>query len=245
MDNKTGSSAAGAPLIRSKLESLSTDELISLADTYGIDIPAGLERIFIIEELLFYSSADKPKNSEEMEVSPSYHESVLLPKQYNISYIEAIVRDPLWIYVFWEVKGHDREIYENAADFNGYCLRLIPLDSEGKEPKSKENTFTVAVNIEDNARYLGIAPAAKEIEASGSGSEAFLHDSNCYVIKLGVIRGSAELHIASSLPFYMPLLSENEAINSLSRNDLIRLSGIQDLSITRNTDRQFRIKRQN
>ena len=235
-----------APLTRSKLESLSTDELINLADTYGIDIPSGLERIFIIEELLLYSSADKQKITEELEVSPSYHESVLLPKQYNISYIEAIIRDPLWIFVFWEVKGHDREIHENAADFKGYCLRLIPLDNEGNEPKSKENAFTVAVNIEDNARYLGITPASFD-EVSGEKkppAENDNPDSNYYIIKLGVIRGSSELHIASSMPFNMPVLSENEKIKALSKKPLIRLSGIEDLSITRNTDRQYRIKRQ-
>ena len=34
------------------LDSLSTDELVKLADSHGIDIPPDLERIFVIEELL-------------------------------------------------------------------------------------------------------------------------------------------------------------------------------------------------
>ena len=222
-----------APLSRSRLESLSADELIKLADLYGIDIPFGLERIFIIEELLICSNPDKqPKITEELEVSPTYLESALLPKQYNISFIDAIVRDPLWIFVFWEVKGQDREIHENAPDFKSYCLRLIPLDKDGREPKSKENSFTVSVSTEDCARYLGI-------------TEQINNDSSYYMIKLGVIKGDCEIHIASSLPFYMPRLISSETIAGLNKKDLIRLSGAPDLSVTRNTDRQPRLKRQN
>ena len=220
-----------APISRCRLESLSTDELIKMADNYGIDIPPELERIFIIEELLECLNADLKENNNNLEVVPSFSESALLPKQYNISYVEVLIRDPLWVFVFWEIKGHDREIHENAPDFNGYCLRLIPLNEMEKEPKARENSFTVSIGTEDNARYLGLTEHTKLID-------------NSYVIKLGVIRGDNELQIASSLPFYLPRLSEDEVINGLSQNELIRLSGVQDLSLTRKTDRQSRIKRQ-
>ena len=42
----------GIPITRSYLETLSSWELVKLSDHYGIDIPPGLDRIFIIEELL-------------------------------------------------------------------------------------------------------------------------------------------------------------------------------------------------
>jgi len=218
------------PVSRQWLESLSTDELIKLADTNGIDIPPGLERIFIIEELLEVSSAEEHETADEIKINPSYSETALLPKQYYISYIDVIIRDPLWIFAFWEIKGHDRTIHENAVDFNGYFLRVIPLDKEGNEPKTMENSFTVSVGAEDSARYLGITEHTDQ-------------DSNCYMIKLGVIRGKNELSIASSHPFYLPKLSENENITSLCGNPLIRLSGVQNLSIIKNSDRQSRIKR--
>jgi hypothetical protein len=220
-----------APLSRCHLEGLTTDELIKLADTYGIEIPYGLERIFIIEELLECSNADSRETTNDLEINPSYSETVLLPKQYNISFIDVIVRDPLWIFVFWEVKGQDREIHENAPDFNGYCLRLIPLDEMEKEPNTRENSFTLSVSADDCARYVGLAEHTRQ-------------NSNSYVIKLGVIRGNSEFQIASSLPFYLPRLSEDDNIINLSTNPLISLSGVQDLSITKNTDRQSRIKRQ-
>ncbi|MDR1838705.1 MAG: DUF4912 domain-containing protein [Treponema sp.] len=220
-----------APVSRPWLESLSTGELVKFADSCGIDIPPGLERIFIIEELLEYAASEGQEVKEEIEINPSYSESVALPKQYNISYIEVVIRDPLWIFVFWEIKGHDREIHENANDFNGYCLRVIPLNEGEAELARKENSFTVPVDVNDSARYLGFAE--RSLRAPGR-----------YIVKLGVIRGDSELQIASSEPFYMPRLIEDDYIEEMSRNPLVRLSGVQNLSIIQSTDRQPRVKRQ-
>ncbi|MCL2759128.1 MAG: DUF4912 domain-containing protein [Treponema sp.] len=217
------------PVSRHWLESLSTDELIKLADTYGIDIPPGLERIFIIEELLEAANTDRQETTDDIEVNPSYSETALLPKQYNISFIEIIIRDPLWIYAFWEIKGHDREIHENAGDFDGYCLRVIPINNG--EPDAGENSFTVSLDPADNARYLGFAEHSSQ--ASG-----------CYVIKLCVKRGDNIQQIASSRPFSLPKLNENDVVAELGKNPLMRLSGVQDLQITKNTDRQSRARRQ-
>jgi len=149
-------STSNGQFSRSRLESLSTTELVKLAEDFGVDIPPGLERIFIIEELLLENAyLSEPKTGEEIQIIPSYTEPVVLPKQYNISFIEVIIRDPLWAYVFWEIKSHDREIHENAEDFNGYCLRVIPLIEGEDIQRSKENSFTVSIDKDDSARYLG------------------------------------------------------------------------------------------
>jgi len=220
-----------ATVSRPWLESLSTGELVKFADSCGIDIPPGLERIFIIEELLEYADSQEEEVKDEIEINPSYSESVALPKQYNISYIEVVIRDPLWVFVFWEIKGHDREIHENAQDFNGYCLRVIPLNEGETESERKENSFTVPIDVNDSARYLGFAEHSSQ--ASGR-----------YIVKLIVIRGDEELLLASSPSFYLPRLIEDECLKEMSANPLVRLSGVQDLLITKSTDRKPREKRQ-
>jgi hypothetical protein len=217
------------PVSRIRLESLSTGELIKLADSFGIDIPHGLERIFIIEEILEYYNALDIEVTDDLEINPSCSDTAALPKQYNISYIEVIIRDPLWVFVYWEIKGHDREIHENADDFKGYCLRIVPLNEEKTE--SKEDSFTLPVSADDCARYIGFAEHTSQTQSS-------------YIIKLGVIRGDSELQIIESLPFHLPKLIRNINIFSMKENPLVHLSGIQDLSTTKSTDRQSRIKRQ-
>jgi hypothetical protein len=216
---------------RSKLESYSTGELIKLADSFGIDIPHGLERIFIIEELLEYSDMDALEEGEDIEIDLSYPETAALPKQYNISYINVLIRDPLWVFVYWEIKNHDRELHENLNDFKGYFLRLIPINGEEKDSKSKEDSFTVPVDINDCARYIGLAEHSPQTQGR-------------YIIKLGVTCGNSEIQIAASQPFCMPKLIENVNINNMKENPLLRLSAVEDLSIIKNIDRQSRIKRQ-
>jgi hypothetical protein len=216
---------------RSRLETYSTSELIKLADSFGIDIPHGLERIFIIEELLEYSNASAQEEKEDIEIDLSYPETAALPKQYNISYIDVIIRDPLWVFVYWEIKNHDREMHENSNNFKGYFLRLIPVNGEETDSKLKENIFTVPIDVKDCARYIGLAEHSPQTQGR-------------YIIKLGVTCGNSEVQIASSQPFCMPSLIENENIQNMKENPLLRLSAVADLSIIKNIDRQSRSKRQ-
>jgi len=213
-------------LSRTRLETLSTDELIKLADSYGMDIPDGLERIFIIEELLECSSYDNEEITDDLTIDQSYPETAALPKQYNISFIEVIIRDPMWVFVYWEIKSQDREMHEKTKDFKGYCLRLVPLD----EADTDNTSFTVPVGAQDCSRYIGLAEHSPQTQGH-------------YVIKLEVIRGDSNIPVASSMPFCLPRLIENENINSMKKNPLVRLSAVEDLPIIKNIDRQARNKR--
>ena len=215
------------PLSRHWLESLSTGELVSLADNFGIDIPPGLERIFIIEELLENSVDDNQETEDDLETTPVYTETAALPKQYNISFIEVMIRDPLWVFVFWEIKGHDKELHEKADDFSGYCLRVIPLNEGEASPRAKDDSFTVTIDANDSARYLGFP----EHSSKNSGR---------YIIKLCAIRGASEIQVAVSLPFELPKVAENDNIGEPEQNPLIHLSGARDFFTIKTTDRVSR-----
>jgi hypothetical protein len=225
-----------ARLTRSYLDSLSTNELVKIADRYGIDIPFGLDRPFIIEELLDTAREDEyePGEGEEQSapVEANFPKTAELPKQYNITFLEVMIRDPLWAFVFWEVKSQDKELHEGAPDFGGYCLRVIPL--EEKLADQKKNPFTVAVGMNDTAWYLGFPPAEGR-----------------YQVELCVLRGNEELVLAVSRPFMLPRLLGRPNFNrdidfpgniqDVYRNPLARLSGAEDFPVIRNADRLSRL----
>jgi hypothetical protein len=225
-------------LTRSHLENLSTDELVKLADSFGVDIPSGLERVFIVEELLELVRNDEPAPEEDLKNRTDFTEAAALPRQYNISYIEVMIRDPVWAFVFWEVKGHDKELYEQDPDFTGYCLRVIPLPPGGDSragafQADREDSFTVPVGTTDTAWYLGFSPGA-----------------GCYQVKLCALREEEELALAISRPFKMPRLLEApnlknnlpESIQALYENSLACLSGVRDFDVIRNADRRSRLR---
>ena len=201
------------------LESLSTGELLNLADKCGLDIPPGLERVFIIEELLYlgYSNDVKPAELEDV----VFEKLAALPKQYNISFIDVLIRDPLWAFVFWEIKLHDRKLYENNEDFEGYCLRAIPL--KGNQPDMPAS-FIVTVSENDSGRYLGFPPDS----------------GRSFKVELCAMRYGKCLVITESRPFTLPRLMDAKLyddIQAVYQNPLAQISGVECFSLVHSEDR--------
>ncbi|MDR2618833.1 MAG: DUF4912 domain-containing protein [Treponema sp.] len=237
------------PLVtRSYLESLSTGELTRMADRSGLDIPPGLDRIFIIEELLDLAAEDR-EDEEPLETAPvtaDVPEPAAIPKQYNITFIEAMIRDPLWVFVFWEVKGADREVFENSPDFDGYYLKVSPLgraepvvrERISPEDAEKEGVFIVPVGTEDTAWYLGFPSADRSHEGGNMNRQCKVEICAGY--------GGEEILLAASKPFRFPELLDFPRRNRDPGgygNPLICLSGAGDFHILRNGDRQSRDKK--
>ena len=258
------------PVNRSYLESLTTRDLIKMADNLGIDIPPDLDRVFIIEELLDVSSfdetipdgndffdlaldvtaEDKPEISNEANATDLvWLDSAPLPKQYNITFIEVIIRDPLWAFVFWEIKASDKEQLEKTQDFTGYYLKVSPWLAAQAAPSSLapnakagdgNDVFAVPVKPEDGSWYLGLT------------DKIFRVNPKQYKVELCAgIRGD-DVVLAVSSPFRLPEFSDNfedsggekvKKENSIAANPLVMLSGYEDFHILRNNEKKLRVKK--
>ncbi|MDR2303646.1 MAG: DUF4912 domain-containing protein [Treponema sp.] len=216
---------------RPYLESLSTDELIQLADKAGIDIPPHLDRIFIISELLEYGEVEEAYADDTEESPPpqaDYIDAVPLVKQYNITYIEVLIRDPLWAFVFWEAASGIREIHENALDFGGYSLLVSPAHS-GKG--RSEDSFEIPVGIEDMAWYIGFPPELRKAGERGMVS--------CYQVQLCASREFGRVSLCESAPFTMPAL-QGPPSQPDTLSPLAALSGAAEFRVTCLQDRKSR-----
>jgi len=227
-------SAAGILQVRrlaeftvSYLESLSTGELLVLADKNGLDIPDGLERGFIIEEL-FYIDYD----AEDSGADPIHHHEqsaesgriAALPQQYHISFVEVLIRDPLWVFVFWEVKAQDPDTRQEHGDSSRYCLKVTPLGEDNLLPNTAAS-FVVTIDSNDCSRYLGFLP----------------EDGRCFKVAL-CTADDEQTVLAESRPFRLPQLikPKDELVQALYRNPLSQLSGINRFSLVRSENRLIR-----
>jgi hypothetical protein len=217
---------------RPHLEGLTTCELTALAENQGIDIPPGLERSFIIEEILealadAFINDDPPGEDDLAELDEKdFPEPVPLPKQYNITYIDVIIRDPLWVYAFWEIKNSERDVLEKNPGFQGYCLKVSPL---GKCRDGE--SFTVSIGVSDFAWYLGFSPES----ITGSTVRADTGDCRFRVELYARFADTQEL-LAVSRSFSMPSLLGASGIFG-EQNQLRRLSGMEELPILRSGER--------
>ena len=264
------------PVTRTHLESLATSDLIKMADSFGIDIPPDLDRIFIIEELLeitfldgsaanadisaapavspeFVAEFENRRSCQERGSSPETDmadsglvESVPLPRQYNITFIEVMIRDPFWAFVFWEIKAQDKEQFEKDEDFAGYYLKVSPwlppaLASAATGSAQPEGVFTVPVSQNDTAWYLGLSAAAERRKPSVT------YDQKQYKIELCAGTKEGEMILAVSNPFRMPFLHKLpagwEARPFAAENPIVMLSGYEDFHVVRSNERLPRTKR--
>jgi hypothetical protein len=216
------------------LERLTTRELARMADREGIDIPPDLDRIFIIQELLEYAGQDQRPPEPEVAPPGGRLEPVPLPRRYNITWLELLPRDPLWVFAFWEIKAQDRERLEASPDFEGYCLRgrLMGTDM----------TFSIAVGNDDNAWYLGFpsqrGPYTVELGVNfrQDGRGADNRGTERHGVKEPVFKT-----LAASAPFVMPRLPDPVEREECLSNSLLRLSGAESFLAFRGGDRLSRV----
>jgi hypothetical protein len=230
-------------LTRVYLESLASGDLLAIADKLGIDIPDNPDRIFIIEELLDFSSGEEggPFASREPETTDLIlTESVPMPKQYNITFIEVMIRDPLWAFVFWEIKASEKEQFENDENFDGYYLKVSRLD-DNPSGGGDSGLFMVPVKSDDTAWYLSLSPA---FEAGASWA-----DQGQFKVEFCAGSGGIETVLAVSNPVRLPCLPElpsaagkHDAPTAYG-NELARLSGCGDFHVLRRNERQLRVKK--
>jgi hypothetical protein len=216
--------------IKTHLETLTTNELVKMAETMGIDIPPDLERIFIIQELIEADTDlgfDESQTTSEEFVDPDRTlELVPFPNQYNINYLEALLRDSLWAFVYWEINSLDRKAYESSPEFKGYFLNVIPMPL--KPGYSVPDSFTISVGNTDNSWRIYLSP-----------------DINIFQVNLCVNRRGHNEVIVSSKQISVPQAVDpsDKNIRNNPKYPLLCLSGIEEFEILRNVDKVARTHR--
>jgi len=232
----------GLPLTRAYLESLATGDLLAMADKLGIDLPDNPDRIFVIEELLDFSSREEgglSGNNEPEITDLVVTESVPLPKQYNITFIEVMIRDPLWAFVFWEIKASEKEQFEKDDNFDGYYLKVSRLD-DNPSGSGNSGLFVVPVRPDDTAWYLSLSPAFE--------ADSLWADQSRFKVEFCASVGGLETALAVSSPVRLPYLPELPSVGKheasvACKNELVRLSGYADFHVLRRNERQLRMKK--
>lgn len=143
-------------LSRSYLETLSTSELIRLGDGFGVDIPPALNRRLIIGELLEMqedfrageaasSVSDDPLHDEGMDAPPS---------SYNETRVHILLRNPGWLFVFWDFNAEEFSMCVHRRAFEGFGIRVSFFDDASL--LSARDSFNATVSASDRKRYIHI-----------------------------------------------------------------------------------------
>jgi len=151
-----------------KLASLSVEDLYLFAERMGLDLPSGLERVFVLEEILDVLAEDSEERLaargdalrvEEMKYSGSEPDSIVLAKdpeqvlerRYNETMIRALVRDPSWAFAFWDISDAERTAFRGEDQGAALFLRVSELDGA-----AKKEFFDIPVSFDDLQWYINL-----------------------------------------------------------------------------------------
>ncbi|MDR2467949.1 MAG: DUF4912 domain-containing protein [Spirochaetaceae bacterium] len=221
------------------LEGLTTGELYELAQSFNIDLASGLDRNNIIDELVEFAPCLRFYQKEFIEEPLKFHdplplkiktqlelpEPAPLPRQYNITSIDALIRDPFWVFVIWEVSSADQKKLEKTAGFESYMLRVRLNCAETTETAF---VHTARVCECESARYLNF-PAG-----TPCNKPCAMH--NCsFVVELCAVYDAEYELLAASYPFTLPksMPAFGSPEEALLHTPLLLLSGIDELNLVR------------
>lgn len=144
---------------RAYLETLSFSDLVKLADEFGVDVPEDLDRRFLIAELLELSE-ESDDFDEEMIIDSSKNDvpEITLQENYNETQITGILRNPAWLFVFWNISETDSNKIKDNPD-NTLKLRICSL-SNPKDPVPEES-FEIQITTDSQEQYV-LLPAGKK-----------------------------------------------------------------------------------
>ena len=180
-------------LSRNTLETLTSSQLIDLADEYGIAIPDNLNRQFIIEELIEVAKEiDENSNYKEtIKVSDDAVNTIAteLPESYNETKIDVMLRNPVSLFVYWDFS----EVQLKQLKSNKISIYLQISFFDSMEAEKPEDTFEIQINIEDREQYI-LIPGGKKfvrvdlMQNTTSSMDAVLAVSS----RLSIPQGSEE-----------------------------------------------------
>ena len=144
-------------LNRAYLETLTTEALVRLGDEFGVDIPPTLNRRLIIGELLevqdeFYSNA--PASSSFADALPQGSTDTV-PESYNETQINILLRDPGWIFVFWDFRSVEFSACTSQRGFETFGLRVSFF--EDRDLTRLKDSYNITVSPSDRKWYVHLS----------------------------------------------------------------------------------------
>lgn len=195
-----------------RLQSLATSDLIDLANSLELFIPPNFSRSYLIKEILNLDTEleDIPYNI--LKTLPLDEDIEDLPTSYGMTEIRLLLRDPMWLFTFWDINANTLEELTKEDPNVSIFLRVMSFRSE-----------------DDDTYY-----AFEDINISKDERSLYIHTSiNEEVTQVALMfktKQKTEI-MAKSNFIYMPRknIKNNLCIDSSSMNEIMELSGLKYL----------------
>jgi len=79
-----------------------------------------------------------------------------LPSRYRDTNLALILRDPSWVYCYWDIEDRILIDLKSKENFSGLVLRITELEGLSWAQESRIDWFDIPIQFEDLQRYINL-----------------------------------------------------------------------------------------
>ena len=214
-------------MTKERLHSFSYEQLIEISTRSSVTVTPGVDKETLINILIDAYEEDRVEReemnnlaiqmesrkfsiSQDEEIDLGMDDDLELPLRYNDSGITVLLRDPSWIFCYWDIEDKKLAEVEGTPGYDGLLLRIVELDSCEYDEDNVLDFFDIPIKSMDFRRYVNLP---SEDTWYCAEIRAVVEDKDYLVIRSNIIETTRE---------YVTAPHDNDLTNSA---ELIRLSG--------------------
>jgi len=164
-------------MTKDRLRSLSYSALSQIAEQSNINCEPNLDKESLITEIYDAFEEDRldrdVTNSitiqvESRKFSVSQDEELFaefsgpseIPDRYHDTRLVLMLRDPSWVFCYWDIKDSIRCQFTEKSEFGGFILRVTELTEPKWGQDSSIDCFNIPIRFEDLCRYINLPTEA-------------------------------------------------------------------------------------
>lgn len=187
-------------MTKDRLELLTDDVLLNLADKIGIKVKDEWSRGTLIqtiidvmeeervekESLLNYAVSIESKKysvtvNEELDLSYDVDEEMVLPERYNENMVHLLLRDNSWGFILLDIKNSYKLKYQNEYGQVSFVLRVFEAEDESYDRDDVIDFFDIEIEDVEKRRYVSLP-----------------HEEAYYYVELLLVAGDKEILVTRS-----------------------------------------------
>ena len=214
-------------MTKERLYSFTYEQLIELSNRSNVLVTPGVDKDTLINILIDAYDEDRSEREElnnlaiqmesrkfsicmDEEIDLDTEDDLELPLRYNETKITVLLRDPSWIFCYWDLEDKKLAEVENTPGFGGLVFRIVELDTKEYHEDSVLDYFDIPIKSTDFRRYVNLP---SEDTFYCAEIRAVVDEDDYLIIRSNIIETTRE---------YVTAPHENDITKS---SELIRLSG--------------------
>ena len=156
-----------------RLYSFSYEQLLEISNRGNIPVTPGVDKNTLVTLILDAFEEDRNEReelnnlaiqmearkfsiSQDEELDLGQDDDLELPLRYNETGATLLLRDPSWVFCYWDLEDKKVDEIRNTPGFQGLLLRVVELNTRDYHKDNILDYFDIPIKFSDYRRYINL-----------------------------------------------------------------------------------------